>query len=179
MEDCIVREIKEFNKLSGLFILASSLPHENSKNYTIENMQKRWSNYLMFNVLEYKGMPISFSGVYKYDDNLVRVVDRLFTMPEYRQRFMSKDIIEKIRPAADYFIPYQTKWAKARGFDCFFSIQTSKKRNAVKRLTKLISDDLDYRLLPGLYQTSSNEITGWQNVSATTDNINLPKQSIQ
>ena len=54
MEDCIVREIKEFNKLSGLFLLASSMKDENAKNYTIEEMQKRWSNYLMFNVLEYK-----------------------------------------------------------------------------------------------------------------------------
>ena len=67
-------------------------------------MQKRWSNYLMFNVLEHKGRLISFSGVYKYSDNLVRVVDRLFTLPEYRQKFMSKDIKEKIR--RDYFIPY-------------------------------------------------------------------------
>ena len=178
MEDCIVREVREFNKLSGLFLLASSMKDENAKNYKIEEMQKRWSNYLMFNVLEHKGRPISFSGVYKYSDNLVRVVDRLFTLPEYRQRFMTKGIVEKIRPAADYFIPYQTKWAKARGFDCFFSIQTSKKRNAVKRLTKIIDDDLGYRLLPGLYQTSSNSTLGWQNVSATTDKIDLPYKSI-
>ena len=34
----------------------------------------------MFNVLEHKGRLISFSGVYKYSDNLVRVVDRLFTL---------------------------------------------------------------------------------------------------
>ena len=178
MEDCIVREIRDFSKVANFFVLASSLPHENSKNYTVENMFKRWSNYLMFNVLEHKGRPISFSGVYKYNDNLVRVVDRLFTIPEYRQMFMSKDIKEKIRPAANYFIPYQTKWAKARGFDCFFSIQTSKKRNAVKRLTKIIDDDLGYRLLPGLYQTSSNSTLGWQNVSATTDKIDLPYKSI-
>ena len=100
MEDCIVREVREFNKLSGLFLLASSMKDENAKNYKIEEMQKRWSNYLMFNVLEHKGRPISFSGVYKYSDNLVRVVDRLFTLPEYRQKFMSKDIKEKIRPRA-------------------------------------------------------------------------------
>jgi len=178
MEDCIVREVREFNKLSGLFLLASSMKDENAKNYKIEEMQKRWSNYLMFNVLEHKGRPISFSGVYKYSDNLVRVVDRLFTLPEYRQRFMSKDIKEKIRPAADYFIPYQTKLFKEKGYDCFFSIQTSKKRNAVKRLTKIIDDDLGYRLLPGLYQTSSNSTLGWQNVSATTDKIDLTYKSI-
>ena len=175
MEDCIVREIRHFGKVANLFVLASSLPHENSKNYTVENMFKRWSNYLMFNVLEHKGRPISFSGVYKYNDNLVRVVDRLFTIPEYRQMFMSKDIKEKIRPAADYFIPYQTKWAKAKGYDCFFSIQTSKKRNSLKRLNKLVDDKLGYKVLPGLYKTSSNDITGWQNVSATND-INLPKK---
>ena len=89
-----------------------------------------------------------------------------------------EDIKEKIRPAADYFIPYQTKLFKEKGYDCFFSIQTSKKRNAVKRLTKIIDDDLGYRLLPGLYQTSSNSTLGWQNVSATTDKIDLPYKSI-
>ena len=67
---------------------------------------------------------------------------------------------------------------KEKGYNCFFSIQTSKKRNAVKRLTKIIDDDLGYRLLPGLYQTSSNSILGWQNVSATTDKIDLPYKSI-
>ena len=28
MEDCIVREVREFNKLSGLFLLASSMKDE-------------------------------------------------------------------------------------------------------------------------------------------------------
>ena len=33
---------------------------ENAKNYKIEEMQKRWSNYLMFNVLEHKGRQLVF-----------------------------------------------------------------------------------------------------------------------
>ena len=40
MENCIVREITDFNRLAGLFLLASSMKDENAKNYSIEKMQK-------------------------------------------------------------------------------------------------------------------------------------------
>ena len=175
METCIVREIKEFEEIVDYLSYANSMPDYNSNNYDVDEMRKRWPNYKMFNVLEHNGKVISFSGVYDYKQNLVRVCDRLFTWPEYRKRFMSKEVKEKIRPAADYFIPYQTKWAGSRGYDCFFSVQTSKKRNGSQRITNLLDKSLGYNLLPGLYQTSSNEITGWQNVSATND-IHLRKK---
>ena len=35
MENCIVREIKDFNRLVGLFLLASSMKDENAKNYLL------------------------------------------------------------------------------------------------------------------------------------------------
>ena len=175
MENCTVQEITYIEELIELCEKASKSNHPNAVNYDVDKMKKRWNKYLIFTKLMIGKEVVSFSGVYDYGNNLVRVVDRLFTMPEYRQRFMTKGIIEKIRPAADYFIPYQTKWAKARGFDCFFSIQTKKKRNSLKRLNKLVDNKLGYKVLPGLYQTSSNNITGWQNVSATND-INLPKK---
>ena len=117
-------------------------------------------------------MPISFSGVYKYSDNLVRVCDRHLQILDYRQKFMTKDVKEKLRPAVDWFLPYQTKLFKEKGYDCFFSIQTPRKRNAIKRLTKIIDDDLGYKVLPGLYATCNpkNDLC-WQNIAATTDKI--------
>ena len=48
---------------------------------------------------------------------------------------MTKSIANPLKPALQYFIPYQTQWAVDRGYDCFFSIQT-KKRNSIVRLTK-------------------------------------------
>ena len=179
MENCVVREIKDFNRLVGLFLLASSMKDENAKNYSIEKMQKRWHNYKLFTVLEYNNAPVSFSGVYDYGNNLVRVCDRHFTNPDYRQKSMTKNVKEKLRPVVDWFIPYQTKWAKENGYDCFFSIQTPKKRNAIKRVVKLLDDNLGYKVLPGLYATCNPKSDlCWQNIAATTDKINLPYKSI-
>ena len=104
MENCVVREIKDFNRLVGLFLLASSMKDENAKNYSIEKMKIRWHNYKLFTVLEYNNAPVSFSGVYNYGNNLVRVCDRLFTNPDYRQKSMTKNVKEKLRPVVDWFL---------------------------------------------------------------------------
>ena len=179
MENCIVREITDFNRLAGLFLLASSMKDENAKNYSIEKMKIRWHNYKLFTVLEYNNAPVSFSGVYNYGNNLVRVCDRHFTNPDYRQKSMTKNVKERLRPVVDWFLPYQTKWAKENGYDCFFSIQTPKKRNAIKRVVRLLDDDLGYKVLPGLYATCNpNDDLCWQNIAATTDKINLPYKPI-
>ena len=133
MEDCIVREVREFNKLSGLFLLASSMKDENAKNYKIEEMQKRWSNYLMFNVLEHKGRPISFSGVYKYSDNLVEQIDCLHY--QNIDKILTKGIVEKLDD------PLYTISNKCKARVLIVSFNTNiKERTLLKRLTKLVID---------------------------------------
>ena len=52
-----------------------------------------------------------------------------------------------------------------------------KEKKCVKRLTKIIDDDLGYRLLLD-YIRLVQTLLGWQNVSATTDKIDLPYKSI-
>ena len=89
---------------------------------------------------------------------------------------MTKSIANPLKPALQYIIPYHTKWAIERGYDCFFSVQDKRKRNAIVRLTKQLPIDLGYRVLPDMYETCDpkNPLC-IQNISATRDNIPLPK----
>jgi len=139
-------------------------------------MKKRWNKYLIITKLIKGDEVIAFSGLYDYGNNLVRVVDRLYIEQKYRYNFMTKSIANPIKPALQYFIPYQTQWAMEKGYDCFFSIQTKRKRNAMERLTNQLDPSLGYRLLPDMYETCDpkNPLC-IQNVSATRDDIPLPK----
>ncbi|BCU95213.1 MAG: hypothetical protein CM15mV8_0570 [Caudoviricetes sp.] len=65
--------------------------------------------------------------VYDYGNNLVRVVDRLYIEQKYRYNFMTKSIANPIKPALQYFIPYQTQWAIEKNYDCFFLYKLKEK----------------------------------------------------
>ena len=178
MENCVIQEITNIDELIELCEKASKSNHRNAKNYDVEQMKKRWNKYLIFTKLMIGKEVIAFSGVYDYGNNLVRVVDRMFIEQKYRYNFMTKSISNPIKPAIQYFIPYQTQWAKKLGYNCFFSIQELKKRNSLIRLAKKLDPTLGYSVLPGLYKTASNSITGWQSIASTTNNISLPNRQI-
>lgn len=178
MENCIVSEVKKFEEVEGLFKKASETTHTNSKNYSVDEMRKRWEKYLLFTTVAKEGEIISFAGVYPFGNNLVRVCDRHFTKPQYRQKSFDKKVSNPLRPAVDYIIPYHTKWAKKLGYNCFYSIQELKKRNSLIRTVKLLDPTLGYSVLPGLYQTASNNKTGWQNIASTTKTIHLQNKTI-
>ena len=179
METCVIQQIKTFDELEVLLNQAYITHHENIENYKVDNMKERWNRYRLFTKLIVDGNVASFSGVYDYGKKLVRVVDRLFTFPNYRQNYLSKSISYSLKPAVDYFIPYQTKWAKENGFDCFFSIQEFKKRNSLIRLTKQLDTSLKYRVLPDMYETcDSKNPKCIQNVSATKDTVSLIKHQL-
>ena len=42
-----------------------------------------------------------------------------YTKQEYRQNYMTKSIANVLKPCITIFIPYHTKWAVERGYDCF------------------------------------------------------------
>ena len=180
MENCTIQEITYIDELIELCEKASKSNHPNAVNYDVDKMKKRWNKYLIFTKLMIGDEVVSFSGVYDYGNNLVRVVDRLYTEQKYRQNYMTKSISNPLKPAIQYFIPYQTKWATERGYDCFFSIQEFKKRNSIVRLTKQLHPSLGYRVLPDMYETC-NPINPKciQNISATSDEISLPKHLVQ
>tara|TARA_A100001011_G_C14295667_1_gene838298 strand:- start:664 stop:1215 length:552 start_codon:yes stop_codon:yes gene_type:complete len=177
MENCTLRTIENFNELEPLFKKASETDHPNAKNFLVEKMQKRWNKYLQFSVLEHEDTVISFAGIFTYGNNLVRVADRLFTFSEFRQKTVSKNVVEKLRPAVDYFIPSQTTWAKAKGYDCFYSIGANKKRRAMERVASLLDQSLGYAVLPGYYATCNPALPKcWQTVACTNEKISLPRK---
>lgn len=179
MENCTIQEITYIDELIELCEKASKSNHPNAVNYDVEKMKKRWNKYLIFTKLMIDDKVISFSGVYDYGNNLVRVVDRLYTEQKYRQNYMTKSISNPLKPAIQYFIPYQTQWAVERGYDCFFSIQEFKKRNSIIRLTRQLHPSLNYRVLPDMYATCNpTNPKCIQNISATTDNIPLSKHRV-
>ena len=160
--------------------MASKSNHSNAQNYDVDKMKKRWNKYLIFTKLMIGKEVISFAGIYDYGQNLVRVADRLFTFPKYRQNYLTKSIANPLQPALQYIIPYHTQWALDKGYDCFFSIQELKKRNSLIRLTKQLHPSLGYRVLPDMYETC-NPINPKciQNISATSDSIPLTKHLVQ
>ena len=180
MENCVIQEITYIDEFLSLCEMASKSKHPNAKNYNVDQMKKRWNKYLIITKLIKGDEVIAFSGVYDYGNNLVRVVDRLYIKQEYRYNFMTKSIANPIKPALQYFIPYQTQWAVDRGYDCFFSIQEFKKRNSIVRLTKQLHPSLGYRVLPDMYETCNpTNPKCIQNISATSDEISLPKHLVQ
>ena len=176
MENCIIQEITYIDEFLNLCELASKSKHPNASNYNVDQMKKRWNKYLIFTKLTRGDEVISFAGITDFGNNLVRVADRLYTKQEYRQNYMTKSIANPLKPALQYIIPYHTKWAVERGYDCFFSVQDKRKRNAIVRLTKQLPIDLGYRVLPDMYETCDpkNPLC-IQNISATKDNIPLTK----
>ena len=179
MENCVIQEITYFDELKELFLEANKINHQNADNYDIDKMHKRWNNYHIFTKLMIGDEVVSFAGIYDYGQNLVRVADRLYTKQEYRQNFMSKKVVNPLRPAVDYIIPYHTKWAVDKGYNCFYSIQELKKRNSLIRTVKLLNPNLGYSVLPDLYATCNPENPRcWQNIASTTKNIHLQSKPI-
>jgi hypothetical protein len=177
MENCTLRQIKTFDEIEPLFARASATDHPNAKNFLVDKMQKRWDKYLQFHVLELQNKVVSFAGIYPYSEKTVRVADRLFTFEEYRQTSFSKNVVEAIRPAVDYFIPTHTRWAKANSYNCFYSIGPEKKRRGMERVISLLDPSLGYSVLPGYYATCNPKLPKcWQTIASTVNDIDLPKQ---
>jgi len=179
MENCVIQEITYFEELKELCLEANKINHQNADNYDVDKMHKRWNNYHIFTKLMIGNEVVSFAGIYDYGQNLVRVADRLFTFPKYRQNYLTKSIANPLRPALQYIIPYHTQWALDKGYDCFFSVQELKKRNSLIRTVKLLNPDLGYSVLPDLYATCNPENPRcWQNIASTTKNIHLQSKPI-
>lgn len=169
-----IEDNKSFDEMKKYFEVAEKETHQNSNNYSQHEMKKRWEKYLTFTLLTYHDNPLAFAGIYNYDNNLVRVCDRYYVFPKYRNINLSF----KQRPANNWIIPHHHKYATSRGHQCFFSIQTLKKRRAMERSVKYV-EHLGFKLLDGLYATCNPKNENcWQNIACTTDNIHLPFKNV-
>ena len=139
---------------------ASSEDHENAHNYSIKKMEKRWDNYLEFNIIrdEISGDPVAFGGVYLWAPGLVRICDRYYLRKKYR-KYTYMPVIHEL-------IPYQTR--KYSDYECFFSVQTKRKRRAFIRQVSRLDPSLGYTILDDLYWTSpARDKNALQNIAAT------------
>lgn len=141
---------------------ASSEDHENAHNYSIKKMEKRWDNYVEFNIIrnEITGDPIAFGGVYRWSPGLVRVGDRYYLRKKYRKPLFT------YMPVIHELLPYQTR--KYTMNECFFSVQTRRKRRMFINMVSRLDPSLGYTILDDLYWTSpARDKNSLQNIAAT------------
>ena len=169
-----IQDNKSFDEMKVYFEIAEKESHKNSGNYSVDKMRKRWEKYLTFTLLTYYKKPLAFAGIYDYGNNLVRICDRYYVFPEYRNINLSF----RQRPANNWIIPHHHKYAKSNDYECFFSIQTLKKRRSLEKSVKHV-EHLGFKLLDGLYATCDPKSEDcWQNIASTTDNISLPFRNV-
>lgn len=169
-----IEDNKSLDEMKKHFEVAENEVHQNSKNYSYENMKKRWDKYLTFTLLTYYNRPLAFAGVYDYGNDLVRICDRYYVFPMYRNINLSL----RQRPANNWIIPHHHKYAKTNNYECFFSIQTLKKRRAMQKSVKHV-EYLGFKLLDGLYATCNPKSENcWQNIASTTEDIHLPFRNV-
>ena len=178
------------SKLSSNVLNDNNSSHRNTKNYA--NLQDR--NFLKFHVLKQDDKIVSFAGMYRHPswpDNVVRVVDRMYTFFEFRVKngngFSSNKPNLKTNTqhgglCSGQLLPHQTKIAKDLNLIPFVSIQFLTRRNAVKRwLENRIDPSLGYKLLDDLYYTCGGDpkikIRCWQNI-LSTEKLKLPSMDI-
>ena len=121
--------------------------HRNSSNYL--NFEERLPNYKAFHILKEEDRILSFAGIYKdplWPEGILRVVDRMFTFPEFRVKNM--DGFSNNKPGvknsgglcSGQLLPFQTKLVLEWGLNPFFSIQDLERRKGVERWIKKFKD---------------------------------------
>lgn len=189
--------IKEPDRILRLADIASKDSHRNAKNYV--NFEKRLKNYIAFHiVLEESnfGWPtvVGFGGIYRSEDwpkRLVRITDRMYQYPSHRFKGLwqkegkSRDGV-KIGLSSETLVPYQTEFCQIRRWKPFFSVEGLYRRNSLKKiLDEYVDPKYGYKLLPDMYYTCTNkneevlEKICWQSVASITEDIGLPKMSIE
>lgn len=172
-----IREIDNIDELKYIFENASNDNHRNAQNYNFNKMNKRWNNYLKFHLLEDGNTPVAFGGIYKFNNNIVRICDRYCTLRMYRRFGINKFINKKIRYCIEYFVSTQTEWALKNNYQPFISMSSEiNKINSIKRFLKYFNPKYNYRLLPDLYLTCNrSSIKCHQHIITTNNFIELEK----
>ena len=173
----IFKNIKDIDSIKHILDKASNDNHRNAENYQYEKMKKRWSKYLIFNVLEDNSIPVAFGGIIKFNDNIVRICDRYCTTRSYRRYGINKHIKKTIRYCVDYFVTKQTQWALDNNYQPFISMSAEiNKTNSINRFVSYIDPKYDYRLLPDLYLTCKrSDIKCHQHIITNKNSIELEK----
>ena len=160
------RRTQDADTIQDLFIEASQYKHRNSSNY---RKLERVDNFIDFYTLHDNDSVIAFSGVYPFNNNLVRVLDSTFYFPHFRAKHGSY-----YSTASTYFLPQMTESVIRAGKTPFFSMQSDRPHKRImSKIVKHFNENnkLQYKLLDGYYWTCRSKIDlnnnrCWQTVAA-------------
>lgn len=149
--------VRSLDEIETVLKRASSEKHHNSNNYLIDNLKKRWKNYVLFQKLTdvVMGGVIAISGLYRYNPRLARVCDRTWIDPVYRNQYLNKKNDMAIRPIIDYFVPTHTKYCLDNDIVPFISVQYPSRTKVLERVARETA--LGYELLDGLFFTCHHD----------------------
>jgi hypothetical protein len=165
--------------------------HRHSNNYS--DLKQRLHSYDCFTVVVdiKQDKLLAISGLYNgniYPPHTARILDRTYYY-DWKDPLIS-GFNSDTKYNTNFAIPFQEKVAYEKGYNSvFISVQDTKRRRALKRLSALNS----YELLPNLYNTCrkipfnnaiNNDTPCWQNVaikylSIKHMNIGLPSITIE
>ena len=152
--------ISDYRKAKNIFMIARLYEDSNRKNYTEEEFNLAWRNWLNFYVLYDNDNVIGFCGTRKFNGGYGRIFDRYFIIPEYRNNSLahkeySLDIVSRL-----------VDDCKEAELIPFFSIEKGRRtiELAVKKFNKNLLEADHFKVLDGLYSTVPNS---WQNIATT------------
>jgi len=150
--------ISDYKKAKYIFMIARLYEDINRKNYTEEEFNLAWHNWLNFYVLYDEDQVVGFCGTRKFNGGYGRIFDRYFILPEYRNNSLahkeySVDIVSRL-----------VDDCKEANLTPFFSIEKGKRTIELtsKKFNRYLLEEDHFRILDGLYETMPNS---WQHIA--------------
>lgn len=152
-----VKQILDKQQAKYIFCQAFMFDDRNAKNYSQDQFELGWKDWLGFFTLQDERSVISFCGIRQYG-NHARIFDRYFVYPDYRKQGLdiaehSVLLVKTLINSCEDKIP-------------FFSIEHRSKRlallRAIDKFNSVLPVDKHFHALNGLYQTAPNS---WQNIA--------------
>ena len=166
-----VRQIFSKQEAKRIFCEAFMFDDRNAKNYSQEQFELGWKQWLGFFVLQDANKTVAFCGIRQYG-NHARIFDRYFVHPDYRKQGLdiaehSMLLVKTLINSCEDKIP-------------FFSIEHRSKRpallRAIDRFNSVLPVDKQFHALDGLYQTAPNS---WQNIAILKPHKSIDLERIE
>lgn len=174
-----LRLIENKDTAEWIFTQGMFTEDENRNNYSPDQFNKAWDNWLSFYVLYDDEEVVAFCGIRVFDEDYARIFDRYFVMPEYRNQGLQH------KEWSTLLVKRLVEDTITQGYKPFFSIQTEKKRRAIQTAVKTFNKYIkeEFKVLDGLYCTvssSKDNPNSWQNIATISPyKINLEKRNEQ
>ena len=149
--------ITEKNNAEFIFTQGSLTGDSNRKNYTPDQFELSWKEWLKFVVLYDDSEIVGFGAIRDFGD-YARIFDRYFVFPEFRQLGLGNNEFCKI--FANFMIE------NVEGKIPFISMEHARRRgvlqNAVEACNSVLEKSNHLKMLGGLFETVPGS---WQNIA--------------